>query len=279
MKIVGSHTETFLLLNGLKVDHPIRLSDHAQFLPATFVPTPGLLSRVLSKEPDFSIASLFLGTVASQIKVSAPTPKELAVLAWNTYWDILLINAFLQCESICNLQSDVPLEELCTAGVEGQLQITNYHLRGPAFTEPRMVADAEAEWIEANVERGRQLLQKPSFQNAVHSLATYSWHSLPRAQLALIWSGIEGLFEVESEIVFRVSLYIARFLHPDDAEQRLKTFADVKRLYKARSQAVHGSRLKGDSNAAVSESSSLLSWLIRKCCEAGALPVTANLAP
>jgi hypothetical protein len=141
------------------------------------------------------------------------------------------------------------------------------------------VTDDEAMWIESNIGRSRSLLSLPHFQNAVHCLATYRWHSLLRVQLAVLWAGIEGLFGVESEIVFRLSLYAARFLEPESAERRSMVFAEVKRLYKQRSAAVHGSNMKGDLDAGVAASVQLLLRLLRQCVASNGLPRTETLAP
>jgi hypothetical protein len=65
--------------------------------------------------------------------------------------------------------------------------------------------------LAANVVLLLRLLNEAAFQNAVHCLATYRWHSTAAPQLAIIWSGIEGLFGVDTEPSFRVSLYCARF--------------------------------------------------------------------
>jgi hypothetical protein len=102
---------------------------------------------------------------------------------------------------------------------------------------------------------------------------------MPRARLAILWSGIEGLFGVDSEIVFRVSLYTARFLEPHDQAKQREVFERVKELYKLRSKAVHGSRMKGNAKEGVDESASLLRRLIRRCSELGSLPNIESLVP
>jgi hypothetical protein len=76
-----------------------------------------------------------------------------------------------------------------------------------------------------------------------------------------------------------VSLYIARFLEPNDQAERSQLFAKVKQLYKQRSKAVHGAKIKGDIQSAVRESSDLLGRLIRRCAEMNQLPDTRSLAP
>ncbi len=102
---------------------------------------------------------------------------------------------------------------------------------------------------------------------------------MPRVKLTILWSGIEGLFGVESEIVFRMSLYAARFLAIDDRAKQTEIFAKVKELYKVRSKAVHGGRLKFDPEPSVRESAALLRSLILKCGETGALPNIESLVP
>jgi hypothetical protein len=98
-------------------------------------------------------------------------------------------------------------------------------------------------------------------------------------QLTVLWAGIEGLFGVDSEIVFRLSLYAARFLEPDNDNSRSEVFTDVKRLYKQRSAAVHGSWIKGDLEAGVAESVQLLLSLLRQCVANDGLPRIDTLAP
>jgi hypothetical protein len=276
MRISGRGKETFLYLNGLRVIRPLCLGERAELLPASCSPKPDDIIAVSRSEIDIGVVALFLRSVASQIHLRADSPKELASSAWNTVWDAVLLSAFCNCEVICNLQCDMPAEKF---SAKSKLEITNYHLRGFCSGEPHSITDDEAIWIENNIGRARSLLNLPGFQNAVHCLATYRWHTLPRVQLAVLWAGIEGLFGVDSEIVFRLSLYVARFLEPDDDKSRSEVFADVKRLYKQRSAAVHGSRIKGDLEAGVAESVQILLRLLRQCVANDGLPRTDTLAP
>ncbi len=205
----------------------------------------------------------------------AEGPKALAIVAWNSLWDAVLLSAIHDCEAICNFQCDRPAEEF---SAECRFEITNYHLRG--LTESvYKISDEEASWIENNFHTARTLLDKTEFQNAVHCLATYRWHVHPRARLALLWSGIEGLCNIESELVFRLSLYAARFLEPDNKDKMKTAFSNVKRLYKQRSAAVHGSRIKGEAGKAVEDSVQLLKTLLKRCIVVGDLPCVDALAP
>jgi hypothetical protein len=97
--------------------------------------------------------------------------------------------------------------------------------------------------------------------------------------MAVLWAGIEGMFGASSEIRFRIRLYISRFLHPEDDDNRKVTFESVKKLYNSRSSAVHGSKVKGDIGQAVDDSAELLKKLINKCIESRAIPNEKELVP
>lgn len=210
MQILGKVGETFLFLNGLKVHRPLSLGDSVELLPAQCSPDPDAIITISNSEVELGITTIFLRQVCSQLRVTEKDPKKHAALAWNSIWDAVLLSAIFDCEVVCNFQSDRPAEEF---GKESNLQVTNFHLRGLTNT-PRQLDEEEAKWITSNFTGARDLIKVPEFQNAVHCMATYRWHTLPRARLALIWAGIEGLFNIESEVLFRLSLYISRFLEP-----------------------------------------------------------------
>ena len=102
---------------------------------------------------------------------------------------------------------------------------------------------------------------------------------MPRIKLAVLWAGIEGMFGASSEIRFRISLYIARFLHQDDSKKRKLLFETVKKLYNSRSSAVHGSKIKGDIDAAVEESANILQKILLQCVVNKSMPNENELVP
>lgn len=275
MRIVGEGTETFLYLNGIEVSRPVRIDEFTELLPASCSPDIETIITAFQSQVDLGIAIIFLPLVRSQLRVVAETPRETAFRAWNTIWNAVLLSALFDCEVVCNFQSDSPAENF---DAKSNLRVTNYQLRG-LTAEHRILDEKELDWIEKNFSKAHRLLEVAEFRNAIHSLATYRWHSLPRAQLALIWSGIEGLFQIHSEIVFRLSLYIARFLSPTDEDERKQIFSRVKNLYKYRSVAVHGSVRRGALNTYVDESASLLRRLVYKCIETEDIPHPDSLAP
>jgi hypothetical protein len=69
-----------------------------------------------------------------------------------------------------------------------------------------------------------------------------------------------------------LSLYVARFLEPEDKQAREERFKQVKALYNKRSAAVHGAKIKGDFANGVETSAKLLSRLIYKCIDIRNIP-------
>ncbi|MEE4305221.1 hypothetical protein V2J60_00205 [Pseudomonas alliivorans] len=274
MRVQASGTETFLYLNGIVSDKKIRLADGLVLEPTRTDCSADLFLALGKSDIDISVISLFLPLVRSQLKVRGRNGKETAMRAWNAVWDVLLLGAVTGREVMCNLQSDVPATELTPMS---RLAVTNYHLRGLTLQKQTPVTEDDIVWIEQYFANARTLMDNDSFENAVHCLASYRWHSMPRARLAILWSGIEGLFGIDSEIVFRMSLYAAKFLEPESAEKQRNMFSRVKNLYKLRSKAVHGGRIKGDPALGVNESADLLRLLIRKCAEVKALPDSEHL--
>ena len=96
--------------------------------------------------------------------------------------------------------------------------------------------------------------------------------------MALIWSGIEGLFQIDFELSFRLSIYIAKYLSPRSRARQKAIFEEVKKLYGIRSKAVHGGKLK-EPNDAVKNSLEMLRRLVVKSAERGALPKSDELCP
>lgn len=267
---------SFLYLNGLGTDRSVRLSSHIQLLPATVDCHADLFLGLGKTDTDISVISLFLPHVKSQLRVEGLDDKDLAIKSWNALWDGLLLGALVGGEVMCNLNSDVPVEQLTPTS---NIAVTNYQLRGFPRTSSPSLSESDIAWIELHYESAWTLLDDDAYRNAVHCLASYKWHSIPRAQLAILWSGIEGLFRVDSEIVFRVSLYTALFLEWSSKEKQRELFSRVKDLYKSRSRAVHGGKMKENAQKAVQDSAELLCCLIKRCAELKSLPNTSDLVP
>jgi hypothetical protein len=274
-KVIGGRRTTYLLLSGIAVPRVVRLAPGVDLLPwgKKVGPRPLLTGLDLL---DQHFAMLQLPWIECQLRIVGKGRADVATRAWNSLWDVLLLSAIFRVPVNCGLQSTA---ELAHFSENSRLSVIDYRTLTIPRDDARPLSEAECVWLEANFGKAQLLLNQHGMQNAVHCLATYHWHSLPRAQLALLWAGIEGLFGVDSEIVFRVSLYTAKFLAPDNTLVQRKIFSDVKRLYNVRSKAVHGGRLKGDPSDSVAESVELLRQLIVACIEGNRLPSLDQLVP
>lgn len=272
-------THLYLYVNGLGVPRAVSLGDGLSLEPVNVDPRTYLPATVQTAMHAHAagVVYLFLGQIRTELRVHADNAKDLVMRAWNAQWDILFINAVFDREAQINLTSETSASELEDTST---VYVQNFALRGFGRGElPTPLLEEQCVWLESHVEAGRRLLERELFQNSLHCLATYRWHSLPRARLALIWAGIEGLFHVDSEIRFRLSACIARFLGGEDAAARKVVFDQVRRLYNTRSTAVHGGALKGDPQALVDESADLLRRLIRHCVESGGTPPKDGFIP
>lgn len=277
MQIVATGNVTFLLLSGISVTSNLRLSDRIELQSAdtSHLDLKTALSAC-SHPDDIAVVAAFIPRTTAQFRITAATPKELATVAWNASWDALLLGALLCAEIGFNLQSDAPANKIAT---DSHLHATNLYMHGITNDSPHILSAEDAEWLTAHFANARRLLDDDRFQTAVHCLATYRWHSMPRIRLAILWAGIEGIFGASSEIRFRISLYIARYIHPDDGDARRGLFDSVQKLYNARSAAVHGSNIKGDPSLAVTDSAKVLCKLLRRCATVGSIPDVSELAP
>ena len=275
MAIYGKGTETYLYLNGIRPRKEARLDDAVVLLASSCNPTLDEIIAKSKREIDIGVACVFLRSVSACLRVIANTPQELAVKTWNAQWDAVLLGALYDCEVGHNFQCDVAPESFSEAK---EFHVTNYAFKGLNSGVIRTLTSTEHVWLMAHYGKAQRLLDDDRYRNAVHCLASYRWHSMPRAQLALIWSGIEGLFEIDYELSFRLSLYIAKYLSPRGRTRQKAIFDEIKNLYGSRSKAVHGGKLKGTENA-VKRSLKVLRQLIVKSAEQGSLPKCSELWP
>ncbi len=273
MGVIGIGNETYLFVNGIKAQNIITLHDGVTLLPVTAAFHYGKVSDLLENDLDYAVAAVCGRNIASQIRVSASDPQQLAAKTWNAAWDCLLLGAIFHCDVMDNMQSDKPAEKLEEATY---VNITNYAFRS-VLNDPYTLTDDDKGWICNHYAAAHGLLANDSFSTAVHAMASYQWHSMPRVQLAIIWSGIESLFQVSTEISFRISLYIANFLSDGNKEAAQELFEHTRKLYNARSASVHGGKIKGNIESLVSESAALLNRIIRKCAEKKMLPPIDDL--
>lgn len=81
--------------------------------------------------------------------------------------------------------------------------------------------------------------ESEAFRLALEAAIDWRYAKEPRIAVGRIWSGIEAIFGVTSELVYRISSLCASLLE-ERGQERKARFQAVKRLYGLRSKAVHG---------------------------------------
>ena len=266
----------YLYLGGIKTSRKVRLREGLELMPASPSPALGDTFYKVSNITDLGILCLYLPMVSSQLFLTRKNQKDLAILTWNCAWDMLLIGALFQYDPILNMQGELEVEQIkCVT----EIKVTNYHLQALPRNAINPLSENDISWIEEHHSTANKLLSHSNkFSTAVHCLSTYLWHTHPRARLSLIWSGIESLFGVDSEISYRISLYVSHFLHPDCQASRIDTFETTKKLYNSRSKAVHGCEITPKVRASIENSAQLLRSLLFKCIETNSIPDPKRLA-
>ena len=277
MQVIAENIETFILLNGISVRSEIQLEEGLLLQPAdtSHIDFDSAISACFQPD-DIAVVLAFIPRISSQFRISTSSPRATAAKAWNSSWDALLLSAIFHTEIGFNIQSSNSAMDISS---NSRLSAIHRHMSGFNDALPYTVTDSDTDWISRHFSSARTLLEDDRFQTAVQCLSTYHWHPNPRIKLAMIWAGIEGIFGASSEIRFRISLYMARFLHPDNEFERKEVYQKVKKLYDVRSKAVHGANLKGDLHVASTDSAKLLNALITKCIEKRSLPLEEDLVP
>jgi hypothetical protein len=139
-----------------------------------------------------------------------------------------------------------------------------------ARTDP--VSSDDAAWIATHFETFNRLAsESEAFRLALEATIDWRYAKEPRLALGRIWSGIEAVFGITSELVYRISILAASLLEKR-GEPRKARFQAVKRLYGLRSKAVHGEPLAQEHLlSAMNDSHRLLRELLLLTIEKGHL--------
>ncbi|QPF82696.1 hypothetical protein IC762_23505 [Bradyrhizobium genosp. L] len=146
----------------------------------------------------------------------------------------------------------------------------------PTHYQDIALTNEDAIWIKANMATALRFTKKAMFQNAMQALT--SFHCVPYANVALLlaWSGLEALFRTETELSFRLCLYIANLLK--SGSEREEMFERLRQSYNARSKVAHGS---GARLAELPElayfTRDVLRSCLAKCIELGHFPEPKKL--
>lgn len=121
----------------------------------------------------------------------------------------------------------------------------------------------DAAWINQHFNTFNVLAaDHPSFRFALEAAIDWRFAKDARSAVARLWGGIEAIFGITSELVYRISLLCACFLAERGNGRKVK-FEEVKKLYGLRSKVVHGEQLSPEKIAsALNDSYHLLADLL-----------------
>jgi len=117
--------------------------------------------------------------------------------------------------------------------------------RRPAWWPDDRVAitQADCDWVGESLMAALRLRRDRRFHFGLEAFnGAFAEYDL-RMAASKLWAGIEGLFGINSELRFRLSLYVATVLHPP-GQKRESEYRRLLKLYDQRSKVVHGSELK-----------------------------------
>jgi len=152
---------------------------------------------------------------------------------------------------------------------KGQLLELRTKFLVPENARKKLVKE-DATWICENYERFNSLAaESESFRFALTAAVDWQYSGKPRLAIAQLWSGIEAVFGISSELVYRISLLIASLLEPKGVARKNR-FNQARKLYGVRSKAVHGKELSDvELTKAMLESFDILSKLLLLNIEKG----------
>jgi hypothetical protein len=123
--------------------------------------------------------------------------------------------------------------------------LLDYHLKLllPKQIKTVVLDAAEANWCQEHFEEFNRLAHgEECFRFALEAAIDWRYAKDPRAAIARIWAGIESLFGINSELVYRVSLFTSTIMAERGAA-RIEAYRRAKSMYGIRSKAVHGEPL------------------------------------
>lgn len=153
-----------------------------------------------------------------------------------------------------------------------QGRLLEFHLT--IISDDAVRADAvtreDAKWISTHYNSFNQLAaESDSFRFALESATDWRYATDMRSAVARLWAGIEAIFGISSELVYRISLLSAS-LTTHRGRGRHERFNEVKKLYGLRSKIVHGDKVsKEKQREALNKSYHLLRELLLLIIEKG----------
>jgi hypothetical protein len=158
--------------------------------------------------------------------------------------------------------------------------LLDYHLSMlvPRDRRDHPLDSGEGQWILTHFEKFNQLASSDErFRFALEASVDWRYAKDPRAAISRLWAGIESLFGLSAELVYRVSLFGSVGLAAR-GEARLQAYRRIKASYVVRSKAVHGEPLAEDKLVSgMNEAFDILRSLLLYCVLRGGVPTEDDL--
>jgi hypothetical protein len=257
------------------------IAGHGVLVPEEFVIAPGITIR--SNPPRFDLQVLANGceTLSEYAVVHGMMEyasfyleiredaggEELAVKTWNSLWLFPLLSIACQCP--------------CTSLYSWSgSQKVSFSVSTPftAFRKPEdpiQASNDQLSWARTYIASFDAIQKDETFITALMSYSNSHHLFGNRPRIMQLWSGIECLFKVSSEISRTLAMYSALLLEEGDANSRYKCFKEIKKDYSVRSKVVHGTIEDEDVlRQAYTRASKLLARLLSRCVELSRVPTT-----
>lgn len=196
--------------------------------------------------------------------------KELATKGWNRLWDFHLLS--LASKAPCFI-----LYSVSDGKVGTTYAVANRNLIINPLPKLRPLTNEALEWASENEPNFRSLMASQQFLSAMRYFGNSHYLFDLEHRIMLLWAGIEGLLQVESEHNRRIALYSAILTNGTDHDKFLR-FEMVKRSYSLRSRVVHGAKpTPAKLERGYAEATELLAELLARCVELGRVPSREEL--
>jgi hypothetical protein len=260
------------------------IAGHGILIPSDFELAPGIIirpnpphfdSKVVADGcetlADYAIILTMMESASFYLEVQEEfDEQELAVKTWNSLWlfPLLALGCHSPCHSLYSWSGSVKVH----------FAVATPHTAFRGAPEPIPSSNDQLNWVRANL-KGFEFLQKDETFTTSLMCYTNSHHLFGhRSRIMQLWSGIECLFKVSSEITRTLAMYSALLLEQGDADLRYGLFKEVKKAYGIRSKVVHGSNVSSEAlEDTYLHASALLAKLLSKCVELSYVPSTEEL--
>lgn len=102
--IYCTEKETYLYVHGLSVSEEFQISKSVVLMPVKCKLPLMTVSEILDNEIDFAISILCSESIVSQLRITAETPEDVGLMAWNSQWDLVLLSAIFNCDIIIDIR-------------------------------------------------------------------------------------------------------------------------------------------------------------------------------